>query len=103
MTAEQRSQRDELDDAVEEAWEPCEQAGIEFVTTRPTTLAGVLAAIEYIQIQMRDDGTYMPLGIEFEYATGSEGDSPHVMGWIDAFLDTIATSIAAPGNLAVTA
>jgi len=26
-----------------------------------------------------------------------------VMGWIDAFLDTIATSIAAHGNLAVTA
>jgi hypothetical protein len=90
MTDEQREQRDLLDDAVEDAWEPCEQAGIDLITTKPTTPAGIITAIRYIQIQMRDDGTYMPQGVEFEYTEGSAGDSRAAMGWIDAFLDTLA-------------
>ena len=90
MTDEQREQRDLLDDAVEDAWEPCEQAGIDLITTEPTTPAGIITAIRYIQIQMRDDGTYMPQGVEFEYTEGSAGNSRAAMGWIDAFLDTLA-------------
>ena len=89
MTDEQREQRDLLDDAVEDAWEPCEQAGIDLITTEPTTPAGIITAIRYIQIQMRDDGTYMPQGVEFEYTEGYAGDSRAAMGWIDAFLDTL--------------
>ena len=91
MTAEQREQRDELDDAVEDARAPCDQAGIDLVTAKPTTPAGIVAAIAYIRIQMRDDGTYMPHRMEFEYSPGSEGDSKQTMGWIDAFLETIAS------------
>jgi hypothetical protein len=98
MTAEQREQRDELDDAVEDAWAPCEQAGIDMVTAKPTTPAGIVAAIAYIRIQMRDDGPYMPLRMEFEYSSGSEGDSKQTMGWIDAFLETIASATAELGN-----
>jgi hypothetical protein len=92
MTAQQREQRDELDEAVEDAWAPCEQAGIDLVTTKPTTPAGIVAAVAYIRIQMRDDGTYMPYRMEFEYSPGAEGDSKHTMGWIDAFLETIASA-----------
>jgi hypothetical protein len=90
MTDEQREQRDLLDDAVEDAWEPCEQAGVDLITTKPITPAGIITAIRYIQIQMRDDGTYMPQGVEFEYTEGSAGDSRAAMGWIDAFLETLA-------------
>ena len=89
MTDEQREQRDLLDDAVEDAWEPCEQSGIDLITTKPTTPAGIITAIRYIQIQTRDDGTYMPQGVEFEYTEGSAGDSRAAMGWINAFLDTL--------------
>ena len=46
MTAEQRRQRDELDDAVDDAWAPCALAGIDLIGTEPTTLAGIVAAIE---------------------------------------------------------
>jgi hypothetical protein len=82
MTAEQREQRDELDDAVEDAWMPCRQAGVDLINTAPTTSAGIIAAIAYIRIQMRDDGTYMPHHLILE--TG--GDAQETMGWIDAFL-----------------
>jgi hypothetical protein len=37
--------------------EPSKQAGIDLINTAPTTLAGLVAAIQYLQIQMRDDGT----------------------------------------------
>jgi hypothetical protein len=100
MTAEQREQRDELDDALEDARAPCDQAGIDLVTAKPTTPAGIVAAIAYIRIQMRDDGTYMPHGMEFEYSPGSEGDSEQTMGWIDAFLETIASAAAGGGRSA---
>ena len=67
-----------------------DQTGRDLVATGPTTPAGIIAAIRYIQVQMRDDGTYMPQGIEFEYSEDSPGDSREAMGWINAFLDTIA-------------
>jgi hypothetical protein len=91
MTAEQRAQRDELDDAVEDAWAPCEQAGVDLINTTPTTMAGIIAALTYIRIQMRDDGSYMPRHLILE--TG--GDAKETMGWIDAFLDTLVNAVAA--------
>jgi hypothetical protein len=93
MTAEQRDQRDELDDALDGARALCDQAGIELINTAPTTLAGIVAAIGYIRIQMRDDGTFMPHHLVLD--TG--GDAQETMGWIDAFLATIANA-AAPGK-----
>jgi hypothetical protein len=84
-----------LQDAADEAWDPCEQAGLDLVTTEPTTLAGIVAAIRYIRIQMRDDGTFMPHQIEFEFDSGSEGDGAETLGWVDVFLETIADATAA--------
>jgi hypothetical protein len=95
MDDEQAKQRDLLDEAVDAAWDPCEQTGIELVTTKPTTHAGMVAAIRYIRIQMRDDGTFMPHGLEFEFNSGSEGDGGETLGWVDAFLDTLASATAA--------
>jgi hypothetical protein len=95
MTAEQREQRDELDEAVEEAWRPCEKAGIDMVTTAPTTPTGIVAAIAHVRAQMRDDGTYMPHRMKFEYSPGDAGDSKETMAWIDAFLDTIENAVVA--------
>jgi hypothetical protein len=99
MTDEQWEERDRLDDALDDAREPLVDAGVDLVATKPTTLAGIIAAISYIRTQMRDDGTYMPFFPEFEfgfdYIEGSPGDSRDAMGWIDAFLDTIADAAAA--------
>jgi hypothetical protein len=95
ISDEQAKQRDRLDEAVKAAWDPCEQLGIDLVTTKPTTLAGIVAGIRYIRIQMRDDGTWMPRGLEFEFNSGWEGEGGETLGWIDAFLDTIASATAA--------
>jgi hypothetical protein len=98
-TAEQRDLCDGLDDAVDDAREPLVDAGVDLVDTKPTTLAGIIAAISYIRTQMRDDGTYMPYASEFEsgfeYNELSAGDSRDAMGWIDCFLDMIADAAAA--------
>jgi hypothetical protein len=80
-----------LQDAVDNAWELCVQAGVDLINTGPTTLAGIVAAIGYLRIQMSDDGTYMPR--HFVLDTG--GDAQETTGWIDAFLDTIADAVAA--------
>ena len=66
--------------------------------TAPTTPAGINPAIRYIQIQMRDDGTYMPQDVEWEYAEGTCGDSQATMSWINAFLHTIAEATAELGK-----
>jgi hypothetical protein len=95
MDDEQAKQRDLLDEAADAAWDSCEQTGIELVTTKPTTHAGMVAAIRYIRIQMRDDGTFMPHGLEFEFNSGSEGDGGETLGWVDAFLDTLVSATAA--------
>jgi hypothetical protein len=99
MTDEQWEERDRLDDAEEDAREPLVNAGVDLVATKPTTLAGIIAAISYIRTQMRDDGTYMPFTAEFEsgfeYTELCAGDSRDTMGWIDAFLHTFATAASA--------
>jgi hypothetical protein len=90
-TDEQWERLGELDDAVDEAWGPCEQAGLDLINAPPTTLAGIVAAIQYI----RTHGTYMPHDVEFEYAEGYPGGSRETMGWIAAFMGTIADTTAA--------
>jgi hypothetical protein len=84
-------QTERLQDVVDDAWEPCVQAGGDLINTAPTTLAGIIAAIGYLRIQMSDDGTYMPR--HFVLDTG--GDAQDTMGWIDAWLNTIADAAAA--------
>ncbi len=46
---EQTKQLAVLEDAVDEAWEPREEAVIDLVNTKPTTLAGVVALCRYIE------------------------------------------------------
>jgi hypothetical protein len=95
MNDEQAEQCKLLDETEDAAWESCEQAGIDLIGTKPATLAGIIAAIRYVRIQMRDDGTFMPHGLEFEFDSGSEGDGGETLGWVDAFLETIASATAA--------
>jgi hypothetical protein len=99
MTDEQWEQRDELDDVVDDARELLVDAGVDLVGTKPTTHGGIIAAVSFIRTQMRDDGTYMPCASEvewkFEYTELCGGDSRDTMGWIDAFLNTIADAAAA--------
>jgi hypothetical protein len=96
MTDEQARQCDLLEDAEDAAWEACDQAGIDLVTTEPTTPAGIIAAIRYVQIQIRDD-IYMPRSMPDQLSNGVkyEGDSPVTLAWVDAYLDTIASATAA--------
>jgi hypothetical protein len=100
MTAEQRRQRDALDDAVADARDALDRAGAALINTGPTTGAGMVTALQYLRTQMRDDGTYMPYDIEFEFEEGYQGgDGTVVFGWIDVWLKTIIQSRV---NLAVT-
>jgi hypothetical protein len=94
MTDEQWEQRDALDDAVDEARVILQQAGVDLINTAPTTAAGVVAAIRYMQKQMRTDGTYMPYDIEFQFDDLYTGDGAEVLAWIDVWLDTIAEAAA---------
>jgi len=94
MTDEQWEQRDVLDEAVDDARVTLEKAGLDLIHTAPTTAAGVVAAIRYMQKQMRTDGTYMLYDIEFPFDDLYTGDGGVVLGWIDVFLDTIASATA---------
>ncbi len=98
MNDEQQRQLKRLEEAVDDAWEPCEQAGIDLINTEPTTLAGIVAAIQHIQIQARNDGAFMPRGNAFEFDHGSDGDGGKTMGWLDIFLGTVASATAALAN-----
>jgi hypothetical protein len=94
MTEETREERDILDDAVDDARDPLKKAGADLINTAPTTRAGIVTAIQYMQRQMRDDGTFMPYDIPFEFDVGYEGDGGAVLGWIDVFLNTIAVAVS---------
>jgi hypothetical protein len=84
MNDEQERQFQILVDAIDQADDLCETAGIDLFNTVPTTPAGIVAAIRYIQIQYRNDGMHMPRG-EMETSDGTEcGD------WLECFLDTLA-------------
>jgi hypothetical protein len=43
MNDEQQRQLKRLEEAIDDAWELCEQAGIDLINTEPTTLAGIVA------------------------------------------------------------
>ncbi len=91
MNNEQARQFEFLQQAREAARDTLADAGVDLVTTEPTTLAGIIAAVTYVRIQMRDDA-FMPWEVEFEfeYAEGCAADYQQTMGWLDAFLNTIA-------------
>ena len=95
MNDEQQRQLIRLEEAIDDAWEPCQQAGIDLINTEPTTLAGIVVAIRFIQVQARNDGAFMPHEILFEFDHGSDGDAGKMMGWLDVFLGTVASATAA--------
>jgi hypothetical protein len=101
MTDEQWEQHDALDKALDAARDVLGKTGVKLISTMPTTVGGVVSAIAYIQRQMRDDGTFMPFDIEFQYYVGCEGDSAAVFGWLDAFLNTVAGAVSELDQLAV--
>jgi hypothetical protein len=95
MTDEQWEQLNTLDEALDAARDVLNKTAVDFVGTTPTTVAGIVNAIAYIQRQMRDDGTFMPSDLEFHYDVGYEGgDGAVVFGWLDAFLNTIAVAVS---------
>jgi hypothetical protein len=95
MNDEQQRQLIRLEEAIDDAWEPCEQAGIDLINTEPTTLAGIVAAIRYIQIQAHNYGAFMPHEVVFEFDDGSDGDGGTTKGWLDVFLGTVASATTA--------
>jgi hypothetical protein len=94
LTTEQREQCRLFDDAEADARDALSEAGHCLIETVPTTIAGITTAIAYIQRQMRDDGTFMPFDIEFQFDEGYEGDGGQVLAWIDAFLGTMAVAVS---------
>jgi hypothetical protein len=95
MNDEQERQLQALEDAIERAWEPCEAAGIDLFNTAPTTRAGVIAAIRYIQDQYRNDGEHMPRG---RWLYEDEDDPRNGRDWLECFLDTLAEAVTDIGK-----
>ncbi len=60
MNDEQRKQLAVLQDAVDEAWDPREEAAIDLLNTKPTTLAGIVALCRYIEPLLNADGELPP-------------------------------------------
>jgi len=92
MNDEQERQLQILEDAIEAVWQPCQAAGIDLFNTAPTTHAGIIAAIRYIQERHRNHGEHMPLG-EFETDDGADR-----IDWLDCFLDTLADAVDGLGK-----
>jgi hypothetical protein len=92
MNPEQERQCGVLDDAVEAARETCDRAAIDLICTELTTHAGIIAAIRYIQIQMRDDINMPPT--MSGWLIDEEGDGGGKPAWLHVFLETIASATA---------
>jgi hypothetical protein len=96
LTEEQRQQLQNLNNAIDAAGLPMEQAACELFDTQPTTPAGIVAAIRVIQTYYRDDGDsgHMPRG---EWLYEDEDDSRNGRDWLECLLDTLAEAVTALG------
>jgi hypothetical protein len=84
MTLEQQAQ---IDAAVAGARLPLIDAGLDLIETAPTTLEGIVAALEYMHDQLQlEGGAFMPADIVLD--TTVVGAVP--VGWVDIFVDTLA-------------
>jgi hypothetical protein len=83
---------DKNDDEADEraAHDRVVHAGVDLLSTAPTTVPGIIAAIQYMRAQMFNDGTYMPHGLKWE----GSGDAKETKAWIDAFLVTMSSTVA---------
>jgi hypothetical protein len=78
-------ERERIHDAWCDARNALDDVAIGLINTAPTTLAGIARALNYAREQMlQDDGVYMPSGLALK-----DSDYPEIIGWIEAFLDTI--------------
>jgi len=82
----------DLNDAIDAAGLPMEQAACDLFNTVPTTLAGIVAAIRVIQTHYRFDSGHMPNG---EWLYEDEDDPRNGRDWLECFLDTIAVAVDA--------
>jgi hypothetical protein len=79
------SERERIHDTWCDARNAMDGTAIDLINTAPTTLAGIARALNYAREQMLlDDGVYMPSGLALK-----DDDYPEIIGWIEAFLDTI--------------
>jgi hypothetical protein len=82
---EQRDEIARLDDVVDETYDRCQDAAVDMINTEPMTLAVIVAMIQHVRIQVRNDGVYLQHHLVLD--TGC--DPEETMDWVDAFLDTI--------------
>jgi hypothetical protein len=94
MDDERRKQLSLLEEAIDAAWEPCDQAGLDLITTQPATLAGMIEAIRYAQIHLRNDGIFMPQDVP-DWMIEDVGAADDAKQWLDVFLRTITEAAAA--------
>jgi hypothetical protein len=81
MTLKQAAQ---IDAAEAGARLPLLDAGLDLIETAPTTLEGIVAALEYMHDQMLEDGAFMPSDIMLDPIIGA------AVEWIDIMVDTLA-------------
>jgi hypothetical protein len=82
MTLEQQRQ---IDAAVAGARLPLIDAGLDLIETAPTTLEGIVAALQYMRDRLQDDDDAMPENIVIDSVAD---DAP--IGWLDVMVDTLA-------------
>jgi hypothetical protein len=64
------------------------------ITTKPATLAGIIEAIRYARIHVRNDGIFMPRDVP-DWIIEDVGADDDAEEWLDVFLHTIAEAAAA--------
>jgi hypothetical protein len=88
MTIEQAAQ---IAAAVAGARLPLLDAGLDLIETAPTTLEGIVAALEYMHDQMLESGAFMPSDIVLDTSEAALGGTVGAtVGWLDIFVDTLA-------------
>jgi hypothetical protein len=94
LTNEEQLHIHDLNDAVDAAGLPMEQAACDLFNTVPTTPAGIVAAIRVIQTYCRseNDEGHMPNG---QWLYEDEDDPKNGRDWLECFLDTIAVAVDA--------
>jgi hypothetical protein len=83
-----------LNDAIDAAGLPMEEAACDLFNTVPTTPAGIVAAIGVIQTYYRagDNSGHMPRG---QWLYEDEDDPRNGRDWLECFLDTLIESVDA--------
>jgi hypothetical protein len=79
-----------LNDAVDATGLPMEEAACELLDTKPTSPAGIVAAIRVIRAHYHREAGHMPAG---EWLYEDEDDPKNGRDWLECFLDTIAEAV----------